>query len=235
MDNQLSDVHEHPSTTEEDDPYGLAPDEAAELLAEAPWKRFGVMGDSLAKGLGQELPGYRPLSWAARVREALLTAQPDLSYLNTGHQGLLAAEVRDQQLGPMLEFQPDLVAMTAGGNDLFGLRFDAGAIEEALDDIVARLRDSGADVITYGLMNITAALPKLAPIRARLETLNALSLAIAQRHGTIHVDMWSHPSCGEVNAYSTDMKHSTMRGHAILGAETIRTMGAWLRQSDHQR
>jgi lysophospholipase L1-like esterase len=225
--------HPPPDTTEESDPYCLSLDEAANLLGQAPWKRFGVMGDSLAEGLGQELQGYRPLSWAARVREALLLSTPDLSYLNTGYRGLLAADVHARQLGPMLEFQPDLVAMTAGGNDLFGLRFDADAIEEVLDDLVAKLRDSGADVITYGLMNITAALPKLAPIRPRLVTLNERMLAIARRHDTIHVDMWLHPSCGEVNAYSTDMKHSTMRGHAILGAATIRALAARLKEARH--
>jgi lysophospholipase L1-like esterase len=225
--------HPTPDTTEENDPYCLPPEQATSLLGQAPWKRFGVMGDSLAEGLGQELPGYRPLSWAARVREALLTSVPDLSYLNLGYRGLLAAEVRERQLEPMLEFQPDLVAMTAGGNDLFGLRFDVNAIEEALEDIVAKLRGSGADVITYGLMNITAALPKLASIRSRLERLNERMLAIAQRHDTIHVDMWLHPSCGEVNAYSTDMKHSTMRGHAILGTETIRALAARLQEARH--
>jgi lysophospholipase L1-like esterase len=220
--------HPKPSTTEETDPYCLSVAEATTLLAKAPWRRFGVMGDSLAEGLGQELEGYRPLSWAARVREALLRSVPELDYLNTGYRGLLAAEVRDRQLGPMLEFQPDLVAMTAGGNDLFGLKFDADAIEAVLEDIVSALRASGADVITYGLMNITAALPKLAMIRPRLEILNDRMLAIANRHDTIHVDMWLHPACGEVNAYSTDMKHSTMRGHAVLAAETIRAMGARL-------
>lgn len=220
--------HPTPDTTEENDPYCLPPAEATSLLGQAPWKRFGVMGDSLAEGLGQELAGYRSLSWADRVREALLASVPDLSYLNTGYRGMLAADVHEHQLGPMLEFQPDLVAMTAGGNDLFGLRFDADAIENVLDDTVAKLRGSGADVITYGLMDITAALPRLASIRPRLETLNERMLAIATRHDTIHVDMWLHPACGEVNAYSTDMKHSTMRGHAILGTETIRALAARL-------
>jgi lysophospholipase L1-like esterase len=224
MVDQIVTPHPAPDTTEENDPYCLSPDDTANLLGQAPWKRFGVMGDSLAEGLGQDLPGYRSLSWADRVREALVSSVPDLTYLNIGYRGLYAADVQKQQLGPMLEFQPDLVAMTAGGNDLFGLGFDADAIEEALDDIVSKLRDSGADVITYGLMNITAALPKLAPIRPRLETLNERMLAIAQRHDTIHVDMWLHPACGEANAYSTDMKHSTMRGHAILGAATIRAL-----------
>jgi lysophospholipase L1-like esterase len=226
LDQTTVDQHQRPSTTEENDPYCLGAAEARTLLAKAPWRRFGVMGDSLAEGLGQELEGYRPLSWAARVREALLTCVPGLEYLNIGYRGLVAAEVRDCQLGPMLEFRPDLVAMTAGGNDLFGLKFDADAIEASLEDIVSALRSGGADVITYGLMNITAALPSLAIIRPRLEILNDRMLAIAKRHDTIHVDMWSHPSCAEVNAYSTDMKHSSMRGHAILGAETIRALGA---------
>lgn len=220
--------HPKPATSEETDPYCLPAAEAERLLAIAPWRRFGVMGDSLAEGLGQELEGYRPLSWAARVREALQASVPELEYLNAGYRGLLAGQVRDLQLGPMLEFRPDLVAMTAGGNDLFGLKFDADAIEATLEDIVSALRASGADVITYGLMNITAALPKLAALRPRLEILNDRMLAIATRHNTIHVDMWLHPSCSEVNAYSTDMKHSTMRGHAVLAAETIRAMGARL-------
>ncbi|WP_250906055.1 hypothetical protein [Nonomuraea sp. NEAU-A123] len=44
------------SRTEESDPFCLSPARAAELLADAPWRRFSVIGDSLSAGTGDPSP-----------------------------------------------------------------------------------------------------------------------------------------------------------------------------------
>jgi len=216
---------------EQQDPFCLPDAEARGLLASAPWTRFGVFGDSLAEGLGEELDGYRPLAWADRVREALAEVQPGLDYLNIGYRGLVAAQVRDTQLDRMLEYRPDLAAVTAGGNDLFSMGFDPAGIEAVVDEMVSKLRADGADVITYGLMDLGAAFPQLASLRPRMRALNDRMRAVSERHDAIYVDMWEHPVCGELSAYSADMKHTSMRGHAVLAAETIKALGARLRRA----
>lgn len=44
------------ASAEATDPYRLPDAEADQLLATAPWKRYVVVGDSLAEGLGEATP-----------------------------------------------------------------------------------------------------------------------------------------------------------------------------------
>jgi len=46
-------------TAELSDPYCMAPDAAARLLRDLPWKRLAVVGDSVTAGVMDPLPGYR--------------------------------------------------------------------------------------------------------------------------------------------------------------------------------
>lgn len=46
-------------TAEETDAHVLPPEEVDRLLGKAPWKRFAVIGDSLAEGLGESSPATR--------------------------------------------------------------------------------------------------------------------------------------------------------------------------------
>ncbi|SHH24384.1 Lysophospholipase L1 [Jatrophihabitans endophyticus] len=216
---------------ESNDPYCLSDAAVRHELAGAPWRRFGVIGDSLAEGLGEDVPGYRSLPWAERVRDAIAQVAPaPPAYCNLGRRQLTAAEIRDGQLREITQFGPDLAAVTAGGNDLFGRGFDPDGVERAVEQMVATLRANGADVITYGLMDIGAAWPRLAMLRPRMVTLNTRMRAVAERHDAVHVDMWEHPICGDRSAYSTDMLHTSMRGHAVLAAETVKALGARLRR-----
>lgn len=211
------------------DPYYLSAEQADELLAKAPWDRFLVMGDSLAEGLGEASPGYRFLPWPGRTREALARRRPGLAYLNIGLHDLLAVEVRERQLAPALEFQPDLAAVVCGGNDLFPPEFDPDGVEGEVDTIIGALRQQGATVFTYRLMNIVSAYPvELEFLTPRLKELNDRVAAVAARHGALVVDMWDHPGCADRTMYSSDLLHASMRGHALLAGETIRRLGRHL-------
>lgn len=215
-------------SVERTDPYCVRADEAELLLAGAPWRRFSVIGDSLAEGLGEARSGYLDLPWAERVRDGLARVQPELAYQNLGYRGLLAAQVRDTQLAAAVDFGPDLATVVAGGNDLFGLRFDPDAVEAAIDEMVGALTAAGALVVTFGLMDVAAAWPQFVAVRPRMQALNDRVRAVSERHGAVLVDMWDHPVCGDLSAYSADMKHTSMRGHAILAAETIKALSARL-------
>jgi hypothetical protein len=107
-----------------------------------PWRRFVVVGDSLAEGIGDPAPGYEHLGWADRVASTL-----GADYLNLGRRNLLAAEVRATQLEPALAFGPDLAAVVCGGNDLMRPDHNPEAVERDVDAIVAALRAAGSEVI----------------------------------------------------------------------------------------
>jgi hypothetical protein len=85
-------------TTEANDPYCLRPGEAEALMAGAPWRRLLVMGDSIAAGNGDPVNGYVDRSWADRLAASLGSVGRAPAYLNLGHIGARAAEVRERQL-----------------------------------------------------------------------------------------------------------------------------------------
>src|SRR5258708_5860308 len=99
------------------DPHCLRPGEAAAVLARHPWRRFAVLGDSIAEGVAEPVPGYSPLPLAARVAAELADTAPALAYLNLGRRGLRTHEVRAGQLAAALEFEPDLALVVCGAND----------------------------------------------------------------------------------------------------------------------
>jgi lysophospholipase L1-like esterase len=217
---------------EESDPHCITDDSAALALESSSWRRFVVLGDSVAAGLGENRDGYQPSPWADRVAAALRRIQPELAYLNLGKRDLNTAEVRSQQLEQALDFKSDLAAVICGGNDMLHKAFDPDAVEAELSRLISPLRDAGSDVVTMGLFDITqsAYVPEQykAGMRARLRQLSERTQAVSLRHGAIYVDLTTHPAGADTDIYSTDGRHVNMRGHAIAAAAVIRRLGAHL-------
>jgi lysophospholipase L1-like esterase len=215
---------------ESTDPHCLTPAEADTLLRGSPWVRFAVLGDSIAEGLGDPVPGYQDLGWADRLAAALQRQHPDdFSCLRLGKRDLRTAEVLQTQLGPALDFRPDLVMLVTGGNDLLRKRFDGDAVQADYDALVGALRDSGAEVMTASMFDITRSsiVPEeyKAQLRERLSDLADRIRAVADARGTLHVDFATHPAAGDDSIYSADVRHANRRGHAIAAAGAIRRLG----------
>ena len=102
------------------DPYCITPAAAAERLRHLPWQRFAVMGDSVAAGIRDPLEGYGDGSFADRLTDALSATRPLFAAVNVATPYLTIREIRQQQLDQVLAFDPDVVMVTAGGNDAFG-------------------------------------------------------------------------------------------------------------------
>jgi lysophospholipase L1-like esterase len=188
------------------------------------WKRLAVLGDSVAAGVREPHPGYRDLSWVDRVVEAL----PRPEILDLARRGLLAAEVREQQLAPALAFRPDLAIVAAGGNDALRRSFDEEEVAIELDHIVAPLRAAGADVVMIELLDIVASglvAPEHAPaVGARLAALARVTRAVAHHRGAILIAMRKHPASRDPGIYAGDGLHLNARGHAIVAAEALRVL-----------
>ncbi len=214
------------------DPYCLREGESAKLLAGHPWRRFVVLGDSVAEGLCEPADGYSELQWADRIAHELRAVTPDLAYLNLGVSGLRAHEIRARQLEPALAFQPDLALVVGGGNDAFNPRYDAGRTEAELAAMVTALQHARADVITLGMFDVSysPAVPEwLRPgLRTRMHELNERTRAMATRLGTIHVHLTDHPLSTDPSLYSADGRHGNARSDAVAAAETVRRLGELL-------
>jgi lysophospholipase L1-like esterase len=214
------------------DPYCLAEGEARALLAGHPWTRFVVIGDSVAQGIGDPVEGYGDLPWADRIAAELAATRPGLAYLNLGQRDLLAAQVRVEQLGPALAFEPDLALVACGANDALRSSYRPDLVDDELRAIIGPLRARGVDVCTVGLFDTTYA-PAIPPrvkhlIGNRMRTLSRRTAAIAAELGTIHLNLTGHPAETEPDIHSADGLHGNMRGHAICAAEAIRRLGAHL-------
>ncbi|MEU8123476.1 SGNH/GDSL hydrolase family protein [Spirillospora sp. NPDC049024] len=219
--------------TEWTDPSVLPAADATALLADAPWSRMVTIGDSVAEGVREPVPGYRDLSWTDRVEEALGAVNPGFTALNLGRRNLVAAQVAADQLRPALAFRPDLAFVVAGGNDMLRPDFDADGVRRELAAMVSAFRAAGADVVTIGLLDITAA--GLGPSRhrevisARTRRLAELTAEVAAEHGACHVDNpHGHPVAADPGIYCGDQLHLNARGHAFAAANTIRALAAHL-------
>ncbi|SDO18635.1 SGNH/GDSL hydrolase family protein [Actinacidiphila guanduensis] len=206
------------------DPLCLSQEESARLLRGAPWQRFVAMGDSFAAGVGGPSRGYATVSWPKRVAAALGEGRPDFAYLNTGVIGKRTAEVRAEQLEQVMAFEPDLVNVAAGGNDIFDPEPDFDAVEENLDAVYTALRGRGADVFAFTVANVFDTVPELAEFGLRVAELNSRIRAVAARHDAMVVEMWDHPVRKRPELMSEDGIHFAMEGQAALAAEIVRTL-----------
>ncbi|HET8658494.1 MAG TPA: SGNH/GDSL hydrolase family protein [Micromonosporaceae bacterium] len=214
------------------DPYCLRPGEAAALLAGHPWRRFAVLGDSVAQGVGEPVPGYRRLGWADRLALALAVPRPDLAYLNLGARDLRAAQVRQRQLAAALAFAPDLALVACGANDALRPRYDRDLVRREVTAMVGALRERGADVLTVSLFVLSSYPDRphglRPPLAGRLRRLAGDARALADELGTIHIDLAGHPAETDPSLYSGDGIHGNDRSHAIAAAEAVRRLGAHL-------
>jgi lysophospholipase L1-like esterase len=214
---------------ESTDPYCLAPGESAALLGGHPWRRFVVLGDSVVEGLCEPVDGYSDLQWADRIAAELRAVRPELAYLNLGVSGLRSREILATQLDPALAFGPDLALVVGGGNDAFPATYDPDRVDRALTLMITALQDAGADVMTLGMFDISyspAVADWLRPgLRQRMRTLSTRTAALADKLGTIHINLTDHPLSTDPGLYSSDGRHGNARSDAIATAETVRALG----------
>jgi lysophospholipase L1-like esterase len=228
-----------PTFDEATDPYCLRAGESARLLAGHPWRRFVVLGDSVAEGLAEPVEGYSELQLADRLAAELEAACPQLKYLNLGHRGLRAREVRAEQLAPALDFRPDLALVVCGGNDAFPATYKPEQVDEELTAMVTALQQAGAEVITVGIYNVSYS-PVIADwlrpgLRERMATLSKRTGALAAKLGTLHLDLSAHPAVTDPTLYSSDGRHGNARSDAIAVAEAVRMLGAHLADAPARR
>jgi lysophospholipase L1-like esterase len=196
-------------------------------LAQAPWKRTVVVGDSVAAGVREPLDGYRDMGFADQVGEALGGA-----YLNLGVAGLRLDEVRDGQLPDALAFGPDMAMVIAGGNDALDRDYSPERVRHGLAEIVEPLAAAGAFVVTVGLFDVARSgllPPEIAPLMiARFDELDAITAEVAAAVGGLHVDTHHHPRAADPSIYASDRLHCNALGHAIAFSAVVDALASWL-------
>lgn len=214
--------------SESDDPMLVSPDSARALLRAAPWRRYAVLGDSIARGVGEASAGYREIGWADRVAEVLTAVNSEVRYLNTGQKGATSDQMLTEQLAPVLQFRPDLVHISCGGNDLFHPGGDTDRLRANLDTAFSALAATGAQLCAFTVADVweTERMAPMRPMRPRMAELNAIVREVAARYDAVLVDFWDHPLRLRPDLMSTDLIHFTTSGHAVVATEMIRALAA---------
>jgi lysophospholipase L1-like esterase len=219
---------DHHGRTESDDPMLISPGSARALLRDAPWRRYAVLGDSIAQGVGEASAGYRDIGWADRVAEVLTAAHPETAYLNTGRIGATSDQLLAEQLAPVLEFRPDLVHISCGGNDLFHPGGDTDRLRANLETAFSALAATGAQLCAFTVADVweTERMAPMRPMRPRMAELNAIVRDVAGRYDAVLVDFWDHPLRLRPDLMSADLIHFRTGGHAVVATEMIRALAA---------
>ena len=119
---------------------------------------------------------------------------------------------------------PELVSITAGGNDLLRPGADPDRLAVVFDGAVAQLRAVGSEVLMFTGFD-PRTFPILRWIRGRVAIYNMHLRAIADRHGCALVDLWSMPVLCDRRAWSDDRLHLTAEGHRRVALRACEAVG----------
>jgi len=196
------------------------------MTQEHPWSRYVAIGDSFTEGIGDPEPespgGFR--GWADRVAEVLGEGTDDFAYANLAIRGRLLQQILDEQIEPALELRPDLVTISAGGNDIIRPNTDPDDVAERLEGGVARLRSDGATVVLFNGPDIGMT-PVLGRVRGKVAIYNENLRAIASRHDLVVADMWALRELKDPRMWAPDRLHFSPIGHNTIARMVLDALG----------
>ncbi|TFD45602.1 SGNH/GDSL hydrolase family protein [Cryobacterium frigoriphilum] len=192
-----------------------------------PWSRYVALGDSFTEGIGDPEPtspgGHR--GWADRVAEELSQGTEDFAYANLAVRGKLIRQISTEQIGPALALHPDLITISAGGNDVIRPGSDPDAIAVRCEDVVRRLSADGATIVLFTGADVGFS-PVFRGIRGKVAIYNEHLRAIATRYDCIVADLWSLAEIQDARMWAPDRLHLNALGHhtvarLVLGALNV--------------
>ncbi len=217
------------------------------------WRSYVAVGDSFTEGMNDFAPDGSLRGWADLVATHLATRQrsaaaagngraaavandqatPTVStsddsffrYANLAIRGRLFDRIVDEQAPLAVEMAPDLVSFAGGGNDVLRRHFSAERMIARFDEVVGKLRATGADVILFRWANITGRLPGRNMFLPRMAVLNRAVEEVADRHGALMVDLWNDEEFHNPLLWSDDRLHMSTVGHQRVAAHVLTRLG----------
>lgn len=189
--------------------------------------RYVALGDSFTEGVGDVDPerpnGVR--GWADRVAEQLTLRFPDTTYANLAIRGRLLNRILDEQVGPALELGPTLVSVYGGGNDILRPNIDIDELMLGYDDAFARIRASGAQVLTFTGFDVRNFYGIFRGTRGRTAIYNELLREIAEDRGVILVDFWRFSGeFQDARYWAPDRLHLSTLGHVKMAGKVLEAL-----------
>jgi lysophospholipase L1-like esterase len=170
-------------------------------LQETLFSRYAALGDSFTAGRSPD--GRR---WTDEVAAHLASRNPALTHVNFARSGATSADLVETQLPRALEFEPDLVTLICGLNDVLLVRqpdFAAYAARFAHMAEMLRQLSSGVVIVTATCPNKAGMLPLTLRARQRLvnaiELLNEVTRSVSCRLAVPYVEFGTKPPVREVS------------------------------------
>jgi lysophospholipase L1-like esterase len=190
------------------------------------WQRYVAIGDSFTEGYGDPDPespgGLR--GWADRVAEVLATRTDDFAYANLAVRGRLLGRIVDEQVEPAIALAPDLVTISAGGNDVIRPGTDPDEIAARLDPALGRLAATGATVVLFTGVDVGFS-PVFRRIRGKVAIYNELLRGLAAKHGALVADQWSLTAIQRADFWREDRLHLNAYGHHEVARMVLDVLG----------
>lgn len=189
------------------------------------YERFVVVGDSCAEGLDDPYPdGSRYRGWADLVAARLAADNPGLRYANLAIRGRRLDQIITEQFPAATAFQPDLVALFGGGNDVLTGGFDPDVVAGRVTEAVARLTEVAPTVLVFTLSDLSQRMRLTRGLRPRIAALNAAVHRAADAHGALVVDLADDPSVRDLRYFGPDRLHLSEHGHRRLAGHLLRRL-----------
>ena len=176
---------------------------------------YVAMGDSLTEGIGDDIIGYEKLPFPEQLAHHL-----NIQTLhNLGTSGLRSDQVLQTQLQQTLDLKPDLVSITAGGNDILQKRFNKRRFKRHMRTILHALRQEECVILTCTIPDLfdvlTIPLPHYQRFIGRLwlRQFNDAMNELAKEFNTLHLDFYHHDLAVDQSIWSSDAIHPNAKGY----------------------
>lgn len=187
-------------------------------------KTFIAIGDSFTEGLDDFRPDGSVRGWADRVAELLADEQGSVAYANLAVRGKVLTQIVADQFPFAIAARPDLIAFSAGGNDILRPGSDPDAVAIRFDAALAELCTSGARILVVTGMD-PGRTPVLRLVRGKAAIFNEHLRAIAARQGCEVVDTWGLTPLRDSRAWGRDRVHLSSHGHDRVARLVARQLG----------
>ncbi|WP_395243131.1 SGNH/GDSL hydrolase family protein [Agromyces sp. MMS24-K17] len=179
-----------------------------------PWSRYVAIGDSFTEGIGDaddRVPGGNR-GWADRVAEVLSRGTEDFAYANLAIRGRLIQQIIDEQIEPALELRPDLITISAGGNDVIRPGTDPDEISARFEYAIERLSRDHATIVIFTGVDVGFS-PVFRGIRGKVAIYNENLRAIASKYDCVVADQWALAAIQDQRMWAPDRLHLNSLGH----------------------
>jgi lysophospholipase L1-like esterase len=192
-----------------------------------PQLRVAVLGDSSVTAPGVAGPEE---VWVSLICQRL-AADHHVILESFAVGGSCAHDLIRQQVSAAMDFEPDLILVAVGGNDLIR-GVSRRRFEMNLDHVVSDLLVTEAIIVLSGVGDL-GAIPRLHPplrqlVSHRSEGFDRIHRRVAARHGVLVIDQWAEPTddwYSDRSLWSADLFHVSAAGHRRWADVVWTTLG----------